>query len=179
MKTKLRTQQSGYKTCMSNPRLLITLGDVAGIGPEIVARAWVQLVRDARPIVVGDSGWVERGIKIVGSGARVQLVSSPSEARPAVDLIPCIRASTASLDRVETGRVSAEAGKVTYFEGTPIPSSVLLVLLLVALTKMGRVGTALPGGVWGLGPYDLHPLALLFALSGSLMISKTLHIPKP
>jgi CDP-diacylglycerol---serine O-phosphatidyltransferase len=75
--------------------------------------------------------------------------------------------------------MSAEAGKVTYFEGTPIPSSVLLVLLLVVLTKLGRVGDALPGGVWGLGPYDLHPLALLFALSGSLMISKTLHIPKP
>ena len=75
--------------------------------------------------------------------------------------------------------LSAEAGKVTYFEGTPIPSSVLLVLLLMVLTKLGRVGTALPGGVWSLGPYDLHPLALLFALSGSLMISKTLHIPKP
>jgi CDP-diacylglycerol--serine O-phosphatidyltransferase len=75
--------------------------------------------------------------------------------------------------------MSAEAGKVTYFEGTPIPSSVLLVILLVALTKAGRVGAALPGGVWGLGPYDLHPIALLFALSGSLMISKTLHIPKP
>jgi CDP-diacylglycerol--serine O-phosphatidyltransferase len=75
--------------------------------------------------------------------------------------------------------MSAEAGKVTYFEGTPIPSSVLLVLLLVVLTKLGRVGDALPGGIWGLGPYDLHPLALLFALSGSLMISKTLHIPKP
>lgn len=75
--------------------------------------------------------------------------------------------------------MSAEAGKVTYFEGTPIPSSVLLVLLMVVLAKLGRVGDALPGGVWGLGPYDLHPLALLFALSGSLMISKTLHIPKP
>jgi CDP-diacylglycerol--serine O-phosphatidyltransferase len=75
--------------------------------------------------------------------------------------------------------MSADAGKVTYFEGTPIPSSVLLVLVLVALTKVGRVGDRLPGGVWGLGPYDLHPLALLFALSGSLMISKTLHIPKP
>jgi CDP-diacylglycerol---serine O-phosphatidyltransferase len=75
--------------------------------------------------------------------------------------------------------MSADAGKVTYFEGTPIPSSVLLVLLMLVLTKAGRVGGQLPGGVWGLGPYDLHPLALLFGLSGSLMISKTLHIPKP
>jgi 4-hydroxythreonine-4-phosphate dehydrogenase len=99
---------------MSIPRLLITLGDVAGIGPEIVARAWPQLTRDARPIVVGDPGWVERGIKIVGSGARVQAVGSPSEARPATDLIPCIRATSAALDRVQLGRVSAEAGKAAY-----------------------------------------------------------------
>jgi CDP-diacylglycerol--serine O-phosphatidyltransferase len=33
--------------------------------------------------------------------------------------------------------------------------------------------------VFSLGPYDLRPLVLLFALSGSLMISKTIHIPKP
>jgi 4-hydroxythreonine-4-phosphate dehydrogenase len=99
---------------MSNPRLLITLGDVTGIGPEIVARAWPQLVRDARPVVVGDPAWVERGINIVGSGARVQLVSSPAEARPATDLIPCIGATSTPLDRVEPGRVSAEAGKAAY-----------------------------------------------------------------
>jgi CDP-diacylglycerol--serine O-phosphatidyltransferase len=40
------------------------------------------------------------------------------------------------------------------------------------------VGENLYWGVWTLGPWDLHPLALLFALSGTLMISKTLRIPK-
>ena len=38
--------------------------------------------------------------------------------------------------------------------------------------------TDLPGGVWTFLGADLHPLALLFALSGTLMISKTLRIPK-
>jgi CDP-diacylglycerol--serine O-phosphatidyltransferase len=33
-------------------------------------------------------------------------------------------------------------------------------------------------GVWSVGPWELHPLSLLFVLSGSLMISKTLRIPK-
>jgi CDP-diacylglycerol---serine O-phosphatidyltransferase len=75
--------------------------------------------------------------------------------------------------------MSEEAGKVTYFEGTPIPSSVLLVFLLMALTWAGRVGDALPLGRLDLGGYDLRPLVLVFALSGSLMISKTIHIPKP
>jgi len=61
----------------------------------------------------------------------------------------------------------------------PIPSSTLLVLLLVLLTWLGRIGPALPLGVVGLGPFVLHPLVLLFVLSGSLMISKTLRVPKP
>ena len=75
--------------------------------------------------------------------------------------------------------MSAETAKVTYFEGTPIPTSVLLVALLMALARADRIGASIPGGVWSLASFDLHPLALLFVLSGSLMISKTLRIPKP
>ena len=75
--------------------------------------------------------------------------------------------------------LSGGSGKVPYFEGTPIPTSTALVLLLVALAWRGRIGPALPFGTVEIGPWNLHPLALLFVLSGSLMISKTLHIPKP
>ena len=75
--------------------------------------------------------------------------------------------------------MSQETGKVTYFEGTPIPSSVLLVFVLAGLTWAGRIGDAIPGGRVELLSYELRPLVLLFALSGSLMISKTVHIPKP
>lgn len=69
--------------------------------------------------------------------------------------------------------------KVKYFEGTPIPSSILLVMLIAIAAVNGAVGNNLWFGVTDLGPGQLHPLVLLFALSGSLMISKTLHIPKP
>jgi len=75
--------------------------------------------------------------------------------------------------------MSEETGKVQYFEGTPIPSSTLLVLLLVALARMGRVEVSLPFGIVSIASYDLHPLVLLYGVSGSLMISKTLRIPKP
>ena len=69
--------------------------------------------------------------------------------------------------------------KVKYFEGTPIPSSLLLVVLIAIAAVNGAIGNKLWFGVTDIGPGQLHPLVLLFALSGSLMISKTLHIPKP
>ena len=74
--------------------------------------------------------------------------------------------------------LSAGGDKVRYFEGTPIPTSVLLVAVLAYAASEQRLGDALWGGAWTLGPWQLHPLALLYALSGSLMISKTLRIPK-
>ena len=88
------------------------------------------------------------------------------------------------VSRLARYNVTAEAlsddasGKVKYFEGTPIPSSVLLVALLAVAAWQGRIGEAVYFGQWSLGPWQLHPLVLLFALSGSLMISKTLRIPK-
>lgn len=70
-----------------------------------------------------------------------------------------------------------ETGKVTYFEGTPIPTSTVLVLLLVAAAQLGAVGDALWFGSWWIGGHVLHPLTLLFGVSGSLMISR-IRIPK-
>jgi CDP-diacylglycerol---serine O-phosphatidyltransferase len=70
-------------------------------------------------------------------------------------------------------------GKVKYFEGTPIPTSIALVALLGAAFFAGRVGDALWLGVHKIGPASLHPFALVYVASGSAMISATLRIPKP
>ena len=79
-----------------------------------------------------------------------------------------------------TAETLADGGdKVKHFEGTPIPTSVAIVGLLAWLAWSDRIGAALPFGNFQLGPWQLHPLVLVFALSGSLMISKTLRIPKP
>lgn len=75
--------------------------------------------------------------------------------------------------------LAAGSGKVPYFEGTPITTSILLVILIVLLAWLGRTGPDLPLGGFDVGPSALHPLVILFVLSGSLMISKTLRIAKP
>ena len=80
---------------------------------------------------------------------------------------------------VTAEQLSGDEGKVRYFEGTPIPTSVVIVGLLFAAAYSGNIGADLWLGMVKLGPWQLHPLVLVYALSGSLMISKTLHIPKP
>ncbi|HWL14152.1 MAG TPA: CDP-alcohol phosphatidyltransferase family protein [Opitutus sp.] len=73
--------------------------------------------------------------------------------------------------------LSDESGKVKYFEGTPIPSSVLIVVLLAILHFAGRTGLDLWLGAWDLAGLTLHPLSLIYVLSGSAMIS-TMRVPK-
>jgi CDP-diacylglycerol---serine O-phosphatidyltransferase len=68
--------------------------------------------------------------------------------------------------------------KVKYFEGTPIPTSVLLVGVLAVAAWRGRLDEALWFGEVLRPLGGLHPLVLMFVVSGSLMISKTLRLPK-
>jgi CDP-diacylglycerol--serine O-phosphatidyltransferase len=79
---------------------------------------------------------------------------------------------------VTAEELSEGQDKVAYFEGFPIPTSVLLVGLLAFAGWKGRIGEALYFGEMNLGPFDLHPMVLVFLLWGGLMISKTLRIPK-
>ena len=90
----------------------------------------------------------------------------------------CCGVSRLARYNVTAESLSQGGDKVAYFEGTPIPTSVLLIGVLALLAWSDRLGVNIYGGVWSGGPWDLHPLALLFAVSGTLMISKTLRIPK-
>jgi 4-hydroxythreonine-4-phosphate dehydrogenase len=99
---------------MHQPRLLITMGDVAGIGPEIIARAWPDLLPLCRPIVVGDAAWMRRALTLVGRRARVSVVQQPELAEPAVDLVPCLAATEQELGQVTPGQVSGRAGRAAY-----------------------------------------------------------------
>jgi CDP-diacylglycerol---serine O-phosphatidyltransferase len=73
----------------------------------------------------------------------------------------------------------ANTGKVRYFEGTPIPTSILIVALLGVAVLLGRIDERLWFGAYQVGPALLHPLSLIYAASGSAMSSATLRVPKP
>jgi len=96
------------------PRLLLTQGDVAGIGPEILARAWPDLLAHGRPVVVGDPDWQRQALDLVGSTARVEVVATPEDGRPSLDVVPVVRATDQRLDGVRVGTIDGRAGRAAY-----------------------------------------------------------------
>ncbi|MDC8784911.1 CDP-diacylglycerol--serine O-phosphatidyltransferase [Roseateles koreensis] len=73
--------------------------------------------------------------------------------------------------------LSAGGDKVKYFEGTPIPTSLVLVLVLAIAAAQGAIGEQMWLGQMALAGFTFHPLVLMYAVSGSLMVSR-IRIPK-
>jgi CDP-diacylglycerol--serine O-phosphatidyltransferase len=80
---------------------------------------------------------------------------------------------------VTAATLSDLEGKIRYYEGVPIPANVLLVLLLGLAFTLQQVGPDLWLGAYPMGPAIFHPMSLLYGISGCLMISRTIRIPKP
>jgi len=78
---------------------------------------------------------------------------------------------------VTAEQLSEGTDKVKYFEGTPIPTSLILVVILALAVWQGALGLKMWFGVWFIGGFQFHPLVLMFGVSGSLMISR-IRIPK-
>lgn len=102
---------------MTLPTLALTLGDVAGIGPEITAKSLLghdDLRDKCVPIVIGDEASMRRGVANVGGNPdAVRVIASPADATNTPGTIELIQVGP-SLESVELGVLSAEAGDGSY-----------------------------------------------------------------
>jgi len=119
---------------------------------------------------------------VISFGLAPAAIAFAAGMRGALDVVVLLYFVACGISRLARFNATAaaladESGKVKYFEGTPIPTSVFLVLLLAVLHFAGKLGGNLWLGEWSVGGLGLHPLTLLFAMSGSAMIS-TLRVPK-
>jgi CDP-diacylglycerol---serine O-phosphatidyltransferase len=120
---------------------------------------------------------------IVSFGVAPAVMAFAAGLRGGWDILCLLVFVSCGIARLARYNVTAESlsqarGKVTYFEGMPIPSSLLLALFLALLLLTGHSPATALG--WAkLGPADLHFAALLFLVHGLAMVSKTLRIPKP
>ena len=95
----------------------MTLGDVAGIGPEITAKTLLRhpdLRSECVPVVIGDAAAMRRGVEMIGGDASsVRAIGSPREASNDPALVELIQVGK-SLGDVPVGELSAAAGEGAY-----------------------------------------------------------------
>lgn len=101
---------------MHRPRLALTLGDPAGIGPEIVAAAWAhpEVHTWCRPLAVGPVSVLRRAVALRGLRAEVVQIDAPEEAEPSANVIPCLACGPHEVDCVADGTIDGRAGQAAY-----------------------------------------------------------------
>ncbi|MDR1384343.1 MAG: 4-hydroxythreonine-4-phosphate dehydrogenase PdxA [Planctomycetaceae bacterium] len=100
----------------TKPKLAITIGDVAGIGPEVIVGGWKEIIKQALcdPIVYGHPKILERAAKLLGLSYDIQIVNNTSFAQPSESVIPCVLCCSDEILSVQPGTIDAIAGDGAY-----------------------------------------------------------------
>jgi 4-hydroxythreonine-4-phosphate dehydrogenase len=101
---------------MAKPLIAITLGDPAGVGPEIIAGVWPESVIHewCRPMVVGNPAVLRRAAELWRTGISVVVIDSPEQAEPSSDVIPCLACGSDDAALVPPGEIDARGGQAAY-----------------------------------------------------------------
>jgi 4-phospho-D-threonate 3-dehydrogenase / 4-phospho-D-erythronate 3-dehydrogenase len=121
----------------AKPLVAITMGDPAGIGPEIIAGAWTETVVHewCRPVVLGRPEIMRRAVELWQTGLDVVEIGSPEEAQPSTDAIPCISCGSPDVLEAKPGMLDARAGQAAY-------DAVVLAAQLALEGKVDAITTA-------------------------------------
>lgn len=100
----------------TKPLIAITIGDPAGVGPEIIVGSWGETIVHewCRPLVVGQPEIIRRAIDLWQTGLTVVEINSPKEAQPSPDVIPCIPCGSPDVLQVVPGTLDSRAGQAAY-----------------------------------------------------------------
>jgi 4-hydroxythreonine-4-phosphate dehydrogenase len=101
---------------MSKPLIVIPIGDPAGIGPEIVAKALAEprVIEAADCIAVGDKKIMEQAIRITGVDLRIKTVKGPEEGEFEKGILNFIDLDNVDMDQFAFGEVSGMCGRAAY-----------------------------------------------------------------
>lgn len=101
---------------MKRPVLGITMGDPAGVGPEIIARAAAEpgVPASSRPVVIGSAAIMREAVALVGARLTVHAVERVADCRWAPDTLECLDLANVEAATLPRGEVSAAAGRAAH-----------------------------------------------------------------
>jgi len=129
----------GNAMAQKKPVIAITMGDPAGVGPEVTVAALARpdIARLCAPLVVGDTSLLRRAARLVGRQIELRCVAACSEARFAPGVVDVLEPSATDLARLQAGTVSAVAGQ----------AAVEYVMHAVDLARTGQVAAMVTGPI--------------------------------
>ena len=100
---------------MARPRIAITMGDPAGVGPEVIVKALAhaEVYAQCRPLVIGDRRRLERARDLTGAPLEVRALAAPGDAEFALGAIDCLDLALVP-DDLPFGALSPVAGEAAY-----------------------------------------------------------------
>lgn len=100
---------------MKRPILGITMGDAAGVGPEIIVKALnnVDIYKIAKPLVFGDAKIINRAIDIIGVDIKCNIIDNPEKGKYQAGIIDIIDLDNLPVD-LPFAKVDGRAGKAAY-----------------------------------------------------------------
>jgi 4-hydroxythreonine-4-phosphate dehydrogenase len=159
---------------MARPIVAITMGDAAGVGPEVVVKALAQaeVYRACRPVVVADAARLRRAVGITGAGLEVRSVDAPESGSYRLGVIDCIDLGLIPED-LPFGEVSPVAGEASYqFVRTAAELAVAGRVQAICTAPLNKAALHAAGH-----RYPGHT-ELLAALTGTPEVSMMLSAPK-
>ena len=101
---------------MKGPLVAVTMGDPAGIGPEIIARIFAEggFYDEHRALVIGDARILKRAVDLLELPLRVSVVEGPEEDPPEPSVIPVLPAGEKLPEDLPFGKLNARAGAAAF-----------------------------------------------------------------
>lgn len=179
-----------YQTHCEQPKIGITMGDAAGIGPEIIVKALADpsLYEVCQPIVIGSAAIIEDALRFAPTerGRKVRTIATPAQASvPASDtLIDVLNVSSLSPSEIAVGSIDVRAGAAAL---KAIETATRLALegqldgiatAPICKASIQRAGSPYPGHTEMLAALTQVPMSVMMLQSERLRVSfVTNHIP--
>ncbi len=98
------------------PLVGITMGDPAGIGPEVVVKALIRknIYELCRPLVIGDGNVMAAAVGILKAECQIHLITDVDEANFEYGVIDVLDLKNVDLKKLQYGKVSALAGEAAF-----------------------------------------------------------------
>ncbi len=166
------------------PNLAITMGDPAGIGPEIIIRALLEpgMADRCNAVVVGDAGVMQAVVEGLDAPVRVHCIDAVERAEFTPGIIPVLDLANMPLTELEKGTVSAKAGRAAaqcIFRGIDLALAGEvdgIVTAPIHKLAMKEAGYSYPGHTEILAEKTAAPEYAMMFVSGSLnVILVTIH----